>query len=710
MSDFSDTDLQFASHVELSDLGNSQMLASQKISATSQKQEIAASVNNRHRILSSVFREWRKASKQQKIDKVKKLAFKRFFVKKKIIFNFNKWKDRFSDFQRLHVLGDSLLIVKHFQLWKKIIDQQFEERKRFMRFLLKRRTIYEHQFFYEWKRSMSLVKKYKNAAKQNNKEIFVKALKAFRINILQNRQQQNLEESVVYVREKFLKINFFAKWKQKLRYKRLERTVIKRRLYQLQRKCFEKWTLQKKNNDRIKRKFRAVRSLSKKCMKRRMFNKWYSKYVIKDEMNNKIHEMNKMIRRRNYEIYFMKWLSKFNEKNYLSSSEQALQDAIKDIRLRRYFGRWHSIFDIIQRRNSRINKSESELRKRKLSRLFMHWRSQFAIQNFEKIMLRKAYRVMRVFYRKVYWNKWQISLKIHSEERLLNDSANQFRNLSLKLKAFNRIKIYYENQKLKQHKELIAQAHYVIHLERSAMISWKLSHRQTKRRFLMVSSVLRAWAYNVQKKRFDQWYSYIKRKKQKKLDIIEALEIHKRRSVSFALTSFVMSTKSMKPPPPIEVDISSDSSEDLLKSSFEIDEDDENNNPISYRTANLADYDGENMESFRNSNQNSYQNRIDENRNDGFNDIHYQLTSTKLPSPKRPAFLGPKQKIYPMQHMISMVNSPLDLQKMQDQLKQQIEETIGKLQQCTNEEERGQLNSQLKIYIDQANELLAQLP
>ena len=88
----------------------------------------------------------------------------------------------------------------------------------------------------------------------------------------------------------------------------------------------------------------------------------------------------------------------------------------------------------------------------------------------------------------------------------------------------------------------------------------------------------------------------------------------------------------------------------------------------------------------------------------------------KLPPPMRPDFLGKKADVYPMQHMISMVNAPIDPNKTQIQLKNQIEDTIARIKSCKeneeedNEGELKQLNSQLKSLMDQVNMLLSQMP
>ena len=51
----------------------------------------------------------------------------------------------------------------------------------------------------------------------------------------------------------------------------------------------------------------------------------------------------------------------------------------------------------------------------------------------------------------------------------------------------------------------------------------------------------------------------------------------------------------------------------------------------------------------------------------------------------------------------------MNLKKTKDQLKEQIEELISKLQNC-DEKEKPELNLQLKSCIDQVNELISQLP
>lgn len=706
-----DSDISFESHIELGDLGNSQLLSTQKLVTTSQNNEIAASVNDRHRILNQVFNGWRNAIKQIKIDKFNKMTFQRYFSKKKIYYFFNRWKDHYLLFQNLHNLGQNILVTKHFQYWNNVVNQKFEERKRFMRFLLKRRSIYERIFFKEWKRSMGLARRYYVVGKQSDSKLCHQAISAFRIQIRKKHKQENLELLVKGIHEKYTKIACIFKWKQRIRLIHLMRLYTKSHNYQIKRIFFEKWFLQKKKKDRISRKYKTVQKISRKYLRRLFFSRWNAKYISKVDIEEKTISLAKLIQKRSFEIYFMKWLSRFNTNNYLSTSEKALKNLLRDIIIRRYFCKWHSKYDIIHRKYLNIEVCEEEMRIRKLSRLFMEMRSQYAIRNFEKVMSRKAHRRLDIFLKRIFWEKWKISLKLHIENRSLIECANNFRILSLKLKAFNRIKIYYRNKQMRQQQMLVAQAHYVYHLEISAMIAWKLLHRQTKRRFLMVSSVLKVWAHNLQKKKFKKWLEYTNQKKKQKRDILEAIEIHKRRNVSMAITSFVLATKSL-PMNFIGSESELDYSEDLLKSSLSF------NNSLNF-DINNKEIDDENVVYNDNNvktpnKENIHLPSLQENNDFTQENIYYG--HPKLPAPKRPDFLGKRADVYPMQHMISMVNAPIDYNKTQNQLKMQMEEVIAKIQSCReneeedNENEIKQLNMQLKSLMNQANQLLSQLP
>ena len=707
---FLDTDISLASHIELSDFATTHDIKLENISSIPGNNEIVASVKNRNRLLNSFFFQWRNFVKQQKANNMKKISYKKFATKKQITYYFKVWKGKFSIFQKLHMLGDSLYVVKHFSLWKRLIEQQFDERKRFMKFLLVRRSLYEKKFFSEWKRSLSLVKRYKAVGKKDDQSIQYKVIRAFRINIQKKKQIQNFQLIVQDNNLKFLQIAFFRRWRKQLKTIRLGYFMSKKHFSRMKGVYFDKWILQKRKRDRISRQIKAIVILHNKLVKRKYFEILFRKYIKKDEARNKLEMINRMKRKIVFEKFFSKWLSRFNSNNYLSSSEQALREFLYLIRVRRYFVRWHSYYNRIQNRNIKIESSLKKFQYKKLAKLFMKWRSRYAFHNFEIVMLKKAHRRLGKLYKKNTWRKWVISLRKHLEEREMNQSATKFRNISLQLKAFNRIKIFWNKQKYKESKRYKAQAQYILHLERAALISWKLMHIKTKRRFFMITSVLKSWAYNVQKKSFLQWLKYVRHKKQEKIDILNAVDTYKRRSVSLAITCFVMATKSLKESYS-SFDGNSESSDiDLLKSdedlslnmskSFEITKFEKN-------TSKCSEDNNDIMNKSKMIQTNSFIKSQSSNIEN--NDENYRYIPTKLPPPQRPSFLGPGYSAYPMQHTISMVNAPMNLKKTKDQLKEQIEELISKLQNC-DEKEKPELNLQLKSCIDQVNELISQLP
>lgn len=646
------SDLSFSSQIELNDINNSHLLSTQNLLGTTQNQEIAATVNDRHRLLNLVFHAWIDAIKKMKVEEIKKMNFKRTLSIKLLKRFFAQWKDRLLLFQKLHNLGQNMLISKHFQFWNNTVIQKFEERKRFMQFLLKRRSLYQHTFFHKWLHSMNLVKRYHQIGLENNLKLGKTVVAAFLKNIRLCRHQRDLESEVRYIHEKFVKLFCMFTWKKKLRLIRLAHRYQKDRMYRITCRCFDKWVIEKKKRNILLRKIHYLKKNHYKHLKRQYFEKWRVKFMSKEDIQYKIDMTKNMIKKRAFVIYFMKWVSKFNQSNYLTTSANAFLELMREINLRRAFSIWHAKYDIINKRFEKTERCIKEMKLRYLSRYFMRFRAQYAIHHYDRIMTKKSNRRLGMFTKRLYWDKWQVSAKVHFENQAMLDSAKNFRIISLKIKAFNRFKIYCRNMQIKKYKLRLAQAHYVYHLECCAMITWKFVHRQTKRRFLMVSSVLKVWAHNLQKKKFEQWLNYTKYKQNKRLEYVQAAEMYEKRNIALVIESFVTAAKSL---PNNQMPNSSvlDSSDDFLKSS------------ISNEELVSVDID------------------FEINKDD-------QSKSNFMEIPQNHSFSD-------------------DLEQEQIKLKAQIEDVMLKIDNCADQQEKRSLNQQLTKLIEKGNLLLAKL-
>jgi hypothetical protein len=250
----------------------------------------------------------------------------------------------------------------------------------------------------------------------------------------------------------------------------------------------------------------------------------------------------------------------------LADGERELSGKRHTVVLRSCFGKWHSAFHVIAQKRLKTDACEEELAQWQLARWFLHWKSRDTMLLYDTTMLKKARRRLsrRILGRML--SLWGSHLQVRLAEKQSVLIATRFRVLSLASKAFNQLRIYTDEQRRCRHRDRIARRHYVVRLAKSVMFAWRLIRLTTRRRYLMVISVLKLWAHNLQLREFQQWQKYKNAKRERRRARHNALEVYRQRSVRLSLTGFILSAQHA---PPVH---DSGSDEELQSSSMIVEE------------------------------------------------------------------------------------------------------------------------------------------
>ena len=531
-----DSEISFSSHVELSDLGATNM---QSVKSGSQK-EVVGAVYWRHHRLGSCFRAWREVGKMMKEE-----ALRRLKIAQKVSLCakrrwFGMWQKRHAEQRSLKKLGDKIRAGVLMRLWRQVVSNGFVERKKFMKFLLIRRSIYQHKYIVLWRRILGLKWKYKQISKKANIQLGFKVVKALRIGARRQKYEKEQIGDVKMIRLFYQERACFRHWRMQLRYRRLERMVVESCDGVRQYHAFSVWKRKKQMIDARKRKSDAAESVSRKFALRVMFNRWYTRYYRRCSLLEIEENLKEMRRKQKLGACLAQWISKFNHSGYLSGCERDLLRRRRQIALKKYFGTWHSLYASLAQKYEFACGCAAEYNERRESRSFLLWKTRCAQSVFDRTMMRKAARRLRVFTLRRYLSKWHDKFRVSHDDRVDNAVAVKFRELGLKMKVFCAFKQNVKSCSAKRSADESAAEHYVLQLQRRAMRCWRRLHVKTIRRYVMITAVLKNWAHNVQLRQLQKWKRYTDTKRQLHSQTQEAFGVYRQRCMRLACTGFVL--------------------------------------------------------------------------------------------------------------------------------------------------------------------------
>lgn len=534
-----DSDVCLSSEINLDDLNRT---PSHTMTIDIQK-DVAAGLRWRHGKLSSAFSKWRLYIKQQRkteVVEIRALKLMYLWICRK---NFQTWRNRLHNQQRLQALGEKLRLTKHFKLWSFVLDKGLSQRKTFLRFLLIRRSIYERRFLAIWRGVYHLKMKLNTVAKQANAHLMTKALQVFSLLVNRRRETQALISNVVAKHAFYHMKRGFQKWRMSLRYKRLSTELLQRKNYRQLCNRFIFWRSMLIQTEVRQEKRDAIAQITRTLLLRAKFNHWYHNFYKKSKLRHSEAETMKTIQRRHLSVHFSRWISKFRTQEHLQECATNTRNQRAIFILTRSFWKWHDMYSSLRKKYEIASGSAATYNAQRLTRFFEKWKRKARQSRFDRRLTQRATRKLNFFRMRRSFGIWEYYFNIHRENRLSNAKAQKFRALSLKVKAFCSWKDWARNRQAKKSAEEDAIEHYVFRLQQNAMRQWKILHVKTIRRYVMITSVLKAWANRLQIRILREWRRYNEQKKLMRFYTQKSFELYHQRRMSYTLAAFVTAAR-----------------------------------------------------------------------------------------------------------------------------------------------------------------------
>ena len=576
--------ISFSAHISPSELGLSQSIKAEI--PKEDRKEIVAETFRNHKLLQSFFDSWIKFTHEEREMNVRDLIFQRkqnMIMMRKF---FNKMRDKHEINEKLSEIGLKLRITKHFMMWKRITDEESLRREKFLRFLLARRNIYERIYFKEWINAYNKGIKAINNMQKVEQNLLQKAFNCLRYNVRMNREERDNENQVEMVRSLYLQKRQFDMWKYSMKLRRLKNTCIRKLRFVKLEIYFDIWLSRKQKRDKQQNKVTNIFAFVREHRMRTALYKWIDKYNEHMDVKMRASKVFKKRKKKVFDKFFYLWINQFNVVNYLHKKEEQIILMRIKLNKRKYFGIWLSKYHQITHRNEFFDAAEEEFILWKENRIFYIWKSNFYFAKYTRIKANRLKRKLNKSKLQRAFAKWSLSFHQHMKERFNEEQANKYRDLSLKLKAFSRIKAYNNEIRLLKNKIYRARKYRYEKLKRKAMASWVYNHNVIYRRCFLVTSVLKSWAEASKKKRFDAWRKYALDQKQKRFDEIQVFQTYKERNFQFAMTCFIVGSR-LRPKitqqpnkPTVEEILASDSSITYDSDPLKSDDSDDDNLPI----------------------------------------------------------------------------------------------------------------------------------
>ena len=543
-----DSDFSFASHVDLDDLEKTQP---QQLDTGAQK-EIVAGVHWRHRKLSAIVSKWRLQIKSKQTAHIREVQLLNLVVRSSVKQCFEKWCRRARINQRLHALGEKLRVGRCFSLWNLTLERGLDRRKTFLRFLLIRRSIYQRRFMSTWRTVYNLKLKLGAAAKQADRKLGAVVVKVFMLLIEKRRHEQALSDEVASARAFRMTKVGFERWRVRLFHRRLTSVLTQRRNYRTVYNRFTFWRHMLLVSDVRKERRDAVQSIANKFAMRLMFNRWYRRFDKETALDHSETELVRLCRRRALGKHYTKWVSKFRVQEYLHRCRDEFLTQRTTFLLTKSFAKWHDLYSSLSSKYEAATGSAALYNERHLRRCLHKWSRRCRQSRYDRRMTRRVTRKLRVLRVRRLFGRWEDHFKIHRDHRLKSAKAGKFRMLSLEVKAFLSWKNWSRSRTSKKSAEELADEHYILHLQQTAMRCWKILHVQSIRRYVMITSVLQTWAHRIQRRVIFAWRRYNEQKLLMRFYSQKACQLYHERRMSIAFAAFIATAQQIPFVPNLE--------------------------------------------------------------------------------------------------------------------------------------------------------------
>lgn len=520
---FLSQNLSFDSNNDLSDTLNISQVQIQK--------EVKAVSFFKIHLLNPIFKEWRFIAIRRRKMQEMEIKFIRWQIDQIQRIYFIKWTNTLDFREKLHNLGAQLLISKHFFLWINFIRSQYLDKDHYRKVILARRRIYNQNYFKKWRHAILLKRKYNFYSKNEEKFLCLKIIQAFHVYIKKKRKFENAMQYLQQIRTRAILIQWYKNWK----YARMTRYIHRNYNFLIQQASFNHWYLSMKIKVKLRRKFRYIYNIHKQQMLQKAFDLWYYKFFRLNDINDKFDKLLKITQNRTLSIFFHNICSAFNYKMYLLQTEEKLLFKLETLKLKHFLSFWAIRTFKIHRFNKAIYNTILSLNRHRLNFAFQKWKSKYTIINHYQNMINKVRSSYKAITTRRFLLQWYSEYRYLINNKKSYNKAILFRSICLKLKAFRTFQSNVKYSKMR--KDQKNKVNFLIEI--IYFYKWKRRYLKYRRRFILISAVLKNWAATVQKKMFDRWISYIHMKHQKANEYLKAQLVFNQCNIAFVIDSFV---------------------------------------------------------------------------------------------------------------------------------------------------------------------------
>ncbi|OHT13392.1 hypothetical protein TRFO_16493 [Tritrichomonas foetus] len=503
------------------------------------KDEIKASAFYKVNHTSKFFKAWRILSGRSKRTTVNEVKFMRWKIEYYQERYFFKWLDFYHGIEKLHNLGEKILITKNFDIWINYVRSQYLAKYNFRKVIIERRKIYMMSFLKKWRYAISLKRKYEYYCKYENKMFGNRIIKAFYLVIEKNRFFESAVHQLMDVRARAVLHIWYRNWK----FSRITRYYKRKNNEFIKQVYFGRWYDSMVLKFRLRRKFRYVSNQHNQKMLQYHFDFWYNKFFNLNLLNEKREKLVYLTEIHILTKSFNKFVSSYNFKLYLTQTEECLVFNLESLKKRHYLESWMTKTSRKQKYSKMISKISSHLKFHKMNYFYHQWKSKFLIISHYRNLYYKVKNLYKSITQRKFLLQWYSEYKFSKSNRKSIERAVKFRCICLKLKAFRTLQnnvIFKKNEIIKQ--KLVEKTAKKA-IKRRFLNQWKKKHLKFKRRYILISAVVKNWAFIVKQKMFQRWMNYIKLQHEKQIEYSNAQNVFQENQIAYVIDSFVKGCK-----------------------------------------------------------------------------------------------------------------------------------------------------------------------
>ena len=482
-------------------------------------------------LLNYIIKNWKINTRKKKLLQYNEVQLMRWKIERFQFIFFRKWKNLFKAKHLLMELAINIKLSKTFFLWIYFVRSRYINKYNFGKVIIARRKIYYKKYFQQWKYGIQLKKKYNYYSRNENRLLQLKIIKGFFISIektqMYNEAVQRMEEIRLY--------GAFINWHKHLKFLRLTRYYLRRHISYSKQYYFYEWYDRMKFKVSMKRRARSLSNNIQKRLIQNFFDSWYDKYHLISSLNSKYKKLYKIIHHKVLFKSFYKLISLHNKNIFLEKAKAELEMVLVYCKTQYYFFLWKKQKYIKCKSKQLYKRATKNIYCFKLNYYFSRWKSKHYTINHYRFNFDQVQEMEKRIILTKYINNWYGEYRYVSTNRAIYQKAVKFRSLCLKLKSFRTLQNYVFFRRLERRR--IRRVNRAV--LRRFFKHWVQKHIKYRRRYILISSVVKCWAFSLKKKIFTQWTKYIVIKNEKQKEYVNAKMKYYQNRISYVIDSFV---------------------------------------------------------------------------------------------------------------------------------------------------------------------------